>query len=161
MWKKLKTLPATGPLYFYLPLALCAILSMILSLDFLFDLLHFPPDDISDRDDPKNIYVKCFLFCLLGPLLETAFFQMMPFYFLSLFDFMKRHVWLIILIPAVPFGLLHAFGIRYQITAIGLGCIFMYTYWVRSKKGDPFLSTFLLHCSSNAVALTMSLLYGV
>jgi hypothetical protein len=158
MWKKIKSLPKTMPLYFYLPLALCTILLVEALFNMTFDFFNLPPDDISDRGDPQNIYLKYLLMALLGPLLETVFFQTMPYYFLNLFDFIKRHVWLIILLPSLPFSLLHAFGIRYQLSIMGLSAIFMYTYMIRSKKGDPFLSTFLLHGLWNGLGITVVLL---
>ncbi|MCX6309951.1 MAG: CPBP family glutamic-type intramembrane protease, partial [Bacteroidia bacterium] len=72
-------------------------------------------------------------------------------------EFMKRRVWITILLPAIVFGFLHDFSLQYILIATLMGIVFQYTYHVRSKKGDPFLSTFLLHALLNGIAITMQL----
>ena len=79
----------------------------------------------------------------------------MPYYFLNLFEFMKKRAWLSILIPSIVFGCLHDYSIQYVFLGIAMGFVFQFTYHFRSKKGDPFLSTYLLHVLLNGVSVTL------
>lgn len=145
----------TAPLYYYVPIAYLVLIGLVIPTYYLSECLDFPETDYSKLGLPDNIWFRYLIVALLAPLLETFFFQALPYYFLNLFEFMKRHVWISIVLPAIVFGCLHDYSLRYIIAASMIGVVFQYTYHARSKKGDPFLSTFLLHVVLNAMSITM------
>jgi len=152
---KIVMLAQTLPFYLYVPIAYLTLIGLLIPTFYLAECLDFPDTDYSKLGLPNNIWYKYLIVALFAPLLETFFFQAMPYYFLNLFEFMKRHTWLSIVLPAIVFGCLHLYSLEYVIAAIMMGMVFQFTYYVRSKKGDPFLTTFLLHVLLNAMAITM------
>lgn len=152
---KIRRFAETAPIYYYIPLAYLVLIGFVIPTFYMEDCLDLPETDFSKLGIPNNIWFRYLIVALLGPLVETLFFQAMPYYFLNLFEFMKRHVWLSIILPSIVFGFLHFSSLRYFIAAIMMGVVFQFTYHVRSKKGDPFLSTFLLHVLLNGIAITM------
>lgn len=152
---KILNLAQTMPIYLYVPIAYLLLIGLFIPTFYLGECLDFPETDYSKLGLPDNIWFRYLIVALLAPLIETFFFQALPYYFLNLFEFMKRHVWITILLPAIVFGCLHMFGLRYVLAAIMMGLVFQFTYHIRSKKGDPFLSTFLLHVLLNGMSITV------
>jgi len=152
---KIMKLAETMPIYWYVPIAYLILILFFIPTFYLGACLDFPDTDYSKLGLPDNIWYRYLIVALLAPLIETFFFQAMPYYFLNLFEFMKRHVWITIILPAI--GCLHMYSLQYVLTAGMMGLVFQFTYHVRSKKGDPFLSTFLLHVLLNGMSITMQL----
>lgn len=147
----------TTPIFLYIPIAYFLLLGLFIPTIYISEYLDFPDTDYSELGIPDNIWLRYLIVALFGPLLETFFFQALPYYFLNLFEFMKRHIWITILLPATAFGCLHMFSLRYVLVATMMGLVFQFTYYCRSKKGDPFLSTFLLHVLLNGISITVQL----
>jgi uncharacterized protein len=154
---KIVKLTETLPIYFYVPIAYLILIGLFIPTFYLGEWLDLPETDYSKLGLPDNIWYRFLIVAIFAPLIETFFFQAMPYYFLNLFEFMKRHVWITILLPAVVFGCLHMYSLQYVIEATMMGIVFQFTYHARSKKGDPFLSTFLLHVLLNGMSITMQL----
>jgi hypothetical protein len=145
------------PIYWYVPIAYLALIGLFIPTFYLGACLDLPETDYSKLGLPNNIWYRYLIVALFAPLIETFFFQALPYYFLNLFEFMKRHVWITILLPAIIFGCLHMYSLQYVLAAMMMGLVFQFTYHVRSIKGDPFLSTFLLHVLLNGMSITMQL----
>lgn len=154
---KIVKLAETLPIYFYVPIAYLTLIGLFIPTFYLGECLDLPETEYSKLGLPENIVYRYLFVVLLGPIVETFIFQAMPYYFLNLFEFMKRHVWITILLPAIVFGCLHDFSLQYILSATMMGIVFQYTYHARSKKGDPFLSTFLLHALLNGMSITIQL----
>lgn len=152
---KIALLAQKLPLYLYVPMAYLTLIGLFIPTFYLAECFDLPDTDYSKLGLPDNIWYKYLIVALFAPLLETFIFQAMPYYFLNLFEFMKRHTWLSILLPAIVFGCFHWYSLQYAIAATMMGIVFQFTYHIRSKKGDPFLSTFLLHVLLNGMAITM------
>lgn len=157
MMAKIAKLAETLPIYFYVPIAYLTLIGLFIPAFYLGEYLDLPETDYSKLGLPENIWFRYLIVALLGPIVETFVFQAMPYYFLNLFEFMRRRVWITILLPAIVFGCIHDFSLQYILLATLMGIVFQYTYHARSKKGDPFLTTFLLHALLNGVATTMQL----
>lgn len=157
MTTKVTRLAESLPIYFYVPIAYIILMGLFITTFFVCEYIDLPETDYSKIGLPENILFKYLFVVLLGPIFETFVFQAMPYYFLNLFEFMKRHIWITILIPAIIFGSLHDFSLQYILIATMMGIVFQYTYHVRSKKGDPFLSTYLLHALLNGISTTIQL----
>jgi uncharacterized protein len=145
----------TTPFYVFVPITyLIYALTLGISLSILDEYTQIPfVDRFDEYGLPDNLFLALLIGVVLGPLIETAFFQTLPFYFLNLFEFFKKHVWLVIVIPAIPFGLLHNYDVTYQIATFIMGVFFMFAYVIRFKKGDSFLCTLLLHSMINAIVI--------
>jgi len=144
------------PLYWYIPVAYSALCALLFPVGQLIDWLHISDKIVASQNMPSNIWLKYLLVVLAAPILETFLYQALPFYFLSLFQFFRRNVWIIILVSSIGFGLAHNFSTQYSIHTTFVGFIFISTYIIRTKKKDPFLSTYILHAVFNFMAITLS-----
>lgn len=144
------------PIYWYIPLAYLALSLFLFPVGQLMDWLHISDKIVNSQNMPSNIWLKYLFVVLAGPILETFLYQALPFYFLSLFQFFRRNVWIIILVSSIGFGLAHDFSTQYSIHATLIGFVLISTYIIRTKKKDPFLCTYILHAFSNFMAITLS-----
>jgi hypothetical protein len=141
------------PIYLYVPLAYILMIGLFLPTIWLGMSMGLSETDFSKLGIPNALWAKLLLVVALGPLFETLILQAAPYYFLNLFEFMKRRPWLSILLPGIVFGLLHSISFQYFLITCVMGLVFQFTYHVRSIKGDPFVSTFLLHVLLNGLSV--------
>jgi hypothetical protein len=153
---KLLTKMERMPIYWYIPLAYLVLCALLLPVGLLSDWLHISDKIVNSQNMPTNVWLKYLFAVLAGPFLETFIFQALPFYFLSLFQFIRRNVWIIILVSSIGFGLAHNFSTQSIIHGTLVGFIFISTYIIRTKNKDPFLCTYLLHAFYNFMAITLS-----
>lgn len=146
------------PIYWYVPLAYLVLYALLLPVELVSEWLHISDKMVNDQNMPDNQWLQ-YLFVVVGaPIIETFVCQALPFYFLSLFPFFRRHVWIIILVSSLVFGLAHDFSTQYSIHTTIVGFVLISTYIIRTKNKDPFLSTYLLHAFYNFMAITLSYL---
>lgn len=155
-WKRIMTMAETMPIFIYVPITYLIMLVVGLPLEYLSGLLNIPEKEFTSQMIPDTLLMKILLVVILGPIIETFLSQTLPFHFLSLFKFMKRNKWLMILISGAIFGSVHVFSLQHIIFATVIGFFLMATYIIRSKKGDSFLCTFVLHAFFNLVAMLFS-----
>jgi len=146
------------PIYWYVPLAYLALCALLVPVQLLTEWLHISDKMVNSQNMPDNQWHKYLFAVLVVPLLETFICQALPFYFLSMFQFLRRNVWIIILVSSLCFGLAHDFSIQYSIHSTIVGFFLISTYIIRSKNKDPFLSTYLLHAFYNFMAITIAYL---
>lgn len=144
------------PIYWYIPLAYLALFALLFPVGLLTKWLHISDIIVNPQNMPSNIWLKYLFAVLAGPILETFLYQALPYYFLSLFQFFRRNVWIIILVSSIGFGLAHDFSTQHCINATFSGFILISTYIIRTKNKDPFLCTYLLHAFYNFMAITLS-----
>jgi len=154
-WSQLLSIATKAPVYMYVPITSLLTIGLYLVVYSFSNLMNFPEKEYKLVFLPDNIWLKYLIVVLLGPLLETLFLQSIPYHFLRLFGFMRKRQWLIVLIPAICFGALHFDSFRYILSATILGLFFMGTYVIRSKKGDPFLCSYLLHVFIYGTSVTL------
>jgi len=155
-WKRIRTIAESMPFYWYVPTVYAIIFVIGIPLEYLTNLLHIPDKEITSQVIPDSFFLKILLVVTVVPFLETFLTQALPYYFLSLFQFMKRNQWLIILISGILFGSFHIFSLQHIIYGTIIGFFLSGTYVVRAKKGDSFLCTYLLHAFFNLVAILIS-----
>jgi hypothetical protein len=68
---------------------------------------------------------------VFGPLLETYINQVLPYLLLSKIKYLNARKYLIIIISALFFGILHFYSLFYIIYAFFLGLALMYGYMIR------------------------------
>lgn len=146
------------PIYWYVPVAYLALCALLIPVELLSEWLHISDKMVNSQNIPDNQWLKYLFAVLAVPFLETFICQALPFYFLSLFQFIRRNVWIIILVSSLCFGLAHDFSIQYSIHSTIVGFFLISTYIIRSKNKDPFLSTYLLHAFYNFMAITIAYL---
>ena len=144
-WSKLLSFATTAPVYIYVPILSILTFSLFIVVYSFSNLMNFSEREYKHIFLPDNIWLKYVIVVFLGPLLETLFLQLIPYHFLRLFEFMRKRPWLIVLIPAICFGDFNFESFRHVLSATILGISFMGTYVIRTKKGDPFLCTYLMH----------------
>jgi len=154
-WRKLLSIATTAPVYIYVPTTSILTFSLFLVIFSFSNLMNFSEREYKHVFLSDNIWLKYLIVVLLGPLLETLFLQLIPYHFLRLFEFMRKRQWLIVLIPAICFCALPFESFRHVLSATILGISFMGTYVIRSKKGDPFLCTYLMHVFIYGTAMTV------
>lgn len=152
-WNRLKSIAETMPVYWYVPSVYSIIFLIGIPLEYLTNLLNIPDKEITSQLIPDSFLLKTLLVVLVGPFFETFLTQALPYYFLSLFQFMKRKQGLIVLISGILFGSIHVFSLQHIFYATVIGFFLSGTYVIRAKKGDSFLCTFLLHAFFNLIAL--------
>lgn len=146
------------PIYWYIPLAYLTFCAVLFPVELLANWLNISDKIVNSQNIPNNVWLKYLFVVLVGPILETFLYQALPFYFLSMFQFFRRHVWIIILVASIGFGLAHNFSSQSIIHGTLVGFIFISTYIIRTKNKDPFLTTYLLHAFFNFMAITLSLI---
>jgi uncharacterized protein len=108
--------------------------------------------DIVFSDSPKenqNFVITFFTRVILGPVLETLFFQTLPFLLYESNPWLQRNKWIFIFISSLIFGLGHYYSIYYMVHAFIAGFIFIYAYIIRSANNTSFMTVVFLHCSLN------------
>jgi len=155
-WQRIKTFAQSMPFYWYVPTVYVIIFVIGIPLEYLTNLLHIPDKEITSQLIPDSFLLKVLLVVIIVPFFETFLTQALPYHFLSLFQFMKRNQWLIILISGILFGSVHIFSLQHIFYATIIGFFLSGTYVIRAKKGDSFLCTYLLHALFNLVAMLIS-----
>lgn len=145
------------PIYWYVPIAYITLAILNIPIDFILDLLKVPDSIVNSQNLPTNNWLKYLFVVLAGPFFETFIFQSIPYYLFGLFSFFKRHNWITIILASLLFGLSHDFSIQFIIRATLFGFFLISTYYIRVRKNDSFLATYLLHALYNLVAVTVSL----
>jgi hypothetical protein len=154
-WSKLLSIATTAPVYIYVPITTILTFSLLFVIFSFSNLMNFPEREYKHIFLTDNIWLKYLIVVLLGPLLETLFLQLIPYHFLRLFEFIRKRQWLLVLIPAICFGTLHFESFRHVLSATILEISFIGTYVIRSKKGDPFLCTYLMHVLIYGTSVTL------
>lgn len=146
------------PLYWYVPLTFLAMQSLTQPIRLLTEMLNISDEMVHSQNMPNNVWLKYFFVVILGPFFETFLFQALPYYFLSMFQFARQHIWIYILVSSIGFGMAHDFSAQFIIITSIVGFFFSSTYVLRTKNQDPFLCTFLLHALNNIVSITLAYL---
>lgn len=131
----------------------CLILKISISY-FLIHFLVYFKSSIATNNPFKDFSFKFlfFLTIIAAPLIETFFYQLLPYYILKYFKI--RKVALRILIPSIMFGASHYYNLQYVIVATIMGSIlnYFYLYSVAHRK-NAFLWVVILHSLYNLVGL--------
>lgn len=116
---------------------------------------YFASVTLDDSTGPKAIgkLLEFPLFVVvLGPLLETVIFQWAPIGFMKSNFQLKKIT--IVLLSALPFGLLHAYSPLYVLAAFCMGLLLAFGFLVRDEgQGQALWLVALVHGLNNGVTL--------
>lgn len=144
------------PIFWYVPIVYLILFTLQLPLEKIANLLHIPDTELVSQNIPTSPFMKYFMVVLVAPFFETYIFQAIPYHLLNTIPYVRRHVWITILVASVIFGLVHTYSIQFMIHTTIVGFFFIATFIIRAKKKDQVLCTYLLHAFSNFVAVTLS-----
>ncbi|PWS27547.1 hypothetical protein DHW03_08110 [Pedobacter yonginense] len=126
---------------------------VLLLINFIYDKtqLYFATPLAINPIDNENLVYKIVVGCLVAPILETFFFQVLPNIVLT--NLKIRNDFLLIGLPAFFFGLDHYYNILYLLCAFFAGIIFNYLYITGKRNANnAFFYVFFLHCIYNCYA---------
>lgn len=137
-----------------------------LTVSFFPDLLIFIIEEIFNYEivlsnellKGKSAFEMFFLSVLIGPFLETLFYQTLFFRILNN-DFLKKNKIRIILLSAFVFGISHFFSFFYMLYAFCGGLLLSWFYYIVLKNSNDhqkatFL-TFLFHSIRNFIVFVI------
>lgn len=146
------------PLYYYVPLTYISVWVVLLPVLLLANWLKLGELGASPSI-PDNNWLKYLMVVVVSPFLETLICQTIPYYLLGLFTFFKNRPWIIILLSSLVFGIAHELSFQYNLSMTIFGFFLISTYFIREKRNDSFLATFLLHALFNFVGVTLTILF--
>lgn len=124
---------------------------LYLSLVFYFPILYFLPhaEDVEGADLTGFSNMKIFFMLLiLCPLIETFLFQFLIIKIAH--DILGIKYYISIVISALAFGLIHNYGISYQIHAFVIGLLLAYSFVIyENKNTSSYMMVVVLHAIRN------------
>jgi hypothetical protein len=103
---------------------------------FILSLIEYKNIFWFDPPSPKNRHIVLLVIegVFIAPIIETFINQTLPYYFLNKVNFLKTKGYLILIISALFFGVLHCYDLFYIIYGFFMGLVLMYGYMVRIKN---------------------------
>ena len=143
---------------FFLTFISTIILTMVFS-NFLLDIAGI---EIYERKQRPISWGFLLTVLALAPLTETLLFQKLPF---DLFADSFTKQWPLILISAIPFGIIHYFNeflVRDILFTFSSGVLYAYAYLVAKKRDDlnAYLAVVLIHFSYNLFVVLIRVILG-
>ncbi len=124
----------------------------------LFLGINIGSPNIDSYDFQNDIVFLLFFITIIGPLIETVIFQLIP---ISLLHFLRLPTWFILIVITLIFAAAHLEdGLINFIGMIPIGFLFNYAFWVRKKHsvGKAFFEVFIIHGLTNLLAILMYLI---
>ncbi len=110
---------------------------------------YFGLDDHFDQFKGMDYLDKLLLICLYAPIIETLFFQTLPFFLINKFVTNNRPT--ILILMSIIFALMHVSGFLDFFFGLLGGIVLANFYYETEKlKSNSILWTFILHVSYNA-----------
>lgn len=112
----------------------------------------------------SSIIAHFLIAVVVGPLIETEFFQALPIELLR--HIAKRFkirysTWPIIIISAVLFGAIHYFNIAYIIATFLIGILLAFAYHVaRKRKQNALATVWFIHGLMNVLPMVQDIMAG-
>ena len=111
-----------------------ALYVIAISFNFVFGLIKEKDIFLFDfSSKEKNIGLLFFSPVILAPIFETFLNQFLPYYLLNKIKYFNERSYLIILVSAIFFGLLHFYSVFFIIYAFLLGLVLMYGYMIKIR----------------------------
>lgn len=147
------------PKNYWLQLLTITLFSLVISVCFnlfISGVLHLNfdlPDSKLFTFLKKYWIIQFAVFVIIGPLIETTFFQWLPYKFYNYFKKSMKFDVLFWLFTALIFGLSHTYSFGYQIAATILGLNFvLFTMYYAEKEKNYFWPIFFIHSINNFLA---------
>ena len=97
--------------------------------------------------------IESFYIVILGPMIETVIFQLVPFFLLRWFLKGDFRFWTYIVLSAVLFSLDHWFGTYYLILTFLIGGVLALWFYIGKLRGqNAMLIVFTIHALNNLLA---------
>lgn len=146
-------LKALSPAKFVLSML---VLSYLIYIPFIPLMLVLPGSSDTVQNVGKSIdqfIVRIVMSGLFAPVYETFIFQFGIIEILSSFNLFKAKKWLVAVISAFIFGILHYSSISYMFFAFIAGLLFAYAYFTyKEKSHSAFWIVYWIHCIRNSIA---------
>lgn len=140
-------------------------------ISYIFSIIGYNLSTIFEFDsiawlDPPTVMHDRLIFSILssfgaiviGPFLETAIFQNIPYEVAYNRGIFRNRDWLFIIFFASFFGIIHLFGPGYILFAFFTGISFNWAYIFAAKRGKkPFALIYATHAIRNAIAVAFQL----
>jgi hypothetical protein len=140
----------------YLVFAACFL--ACLSIDCLIGYIdeHYYHGMVANPIEKESIKIRFFVGCVMAPLLETFLFQYLPF---GIFKALKiKNIFILIVLPALLFGLSHWYSPMYVVATFITGLIFNFLYiYCKKNQLKAFWIVALLHFLCNFLAFFSNL----
>ncbi len=136
----------------------CLLISIVCNI-IISDLFHF---ELVNNHKAINIIKKSKIIqflttVILGPFTETILLQWLPVYFYNEYKKSNKTDHIFILIFSLIFGLLHTYGIGYQISTFIIGLMYLtLTMYYADKKQNFYFPIVLIHVFNNLVVFIAS-----
>jgi membrane protease YdiL (CAAX protease family) len=105
----------------------------------------------------KSKIIQFLTTVILGPFTETILLQWLPVYFYNEYKKSNKTDHIFILIFSLIFGLLHTYGIGYQISTFIIGLMYLtLTMYYADKKQNFYFPIVLIHVFNNLVVFIAS-----
>lgn len=132
----------------------------IFVMAFLLLITHVPGIELTEKPVEEKTMWYFLVAILMAPFIETYLFQKLPIDFFR--DSFKKD-WPLVLISAIPFGLIHyiqAFFVRDILYALCIGAVFAYAYILAKKREDlnAYLAVVLIHAGYNLSGVIIHLI---
>lgn len=115
------------------------VLGIIISKDIVF---------INLQNNNNSIVLLAISSVFIAPIIETFLGQSLPYFLLYKIKFIRERNYIIVLISALFFGLIHFYSLFYVIYGIIVGSIFIYGYMARIQTDKK---TFILIAISHSL----------
>jgi membrane protease YdiL (CAAX protease family) len=136
----------------------CLLISIVCNI-IISELFHF---ELVNNHKAINIIKKSKIIqflttVILGPFTETILLQWLPVYFYNEYKKSNKTDHIFILIFSLIFGLLHTYGIGYQISTFIIGLMYLtLTMYYADKKQNFYFPIVLIHVFNNLVVFIAS-----
>ena len=150
--KRIRTKPIGYVVFFVIASIIISIMSGVIV--YLMENYTGKEININNNFNRHSISYKFIVGCVVAPLIETYFFQLLPYNYLK-----NKNVKIpyIILVSSLLFGIAHYYSIPYVIGTffIGILLISAYAYW-QGAKPNKFIIVCVIHSFHNIFFLFFS-----
>lgn len=109
---------------------------------------HFTHDEIIGYSSDNHIF-DYFMVLILGPLIETILYFMIPFWLQQKLKF--NNTW-VILLSSLSFGLSHSYSLLYMLDATLSGVLWAFSFILsRQRQENAFVNLVLIHFYTNLI----------
>jgi hypothetical protein len=150
------------PKNYYLKIFTLAISCLIISI--MFNIIISELFGLEILNNSKSIrlikkikIIHFFITVIIGPFTETILLQWLPVFFYNEYKESNKSDLKFVLLFSFVFGLLHFYGIGYQISAFTIGFIYLIlTMYFENKKYNYYFPIVFIHMFNNFIVFLAS-----
>jgi len=131
-------------------------LSVLIVLPLVPLSMIFQVDEVASLNSTMDLSFdwQVFIAAIVAPIIETFLFQTLVILGLRRLKFFRSRMYIVVIISALIFGIVHTYSLIYIMYAFLMGLILAYSYNVYIEKVDSsFIVVALIHSARNILAL--------